>query len=361
MVFELYLPAISGSWTWARTKLQTGGIATAFIDNPDLFTEKVLVTSTDLAINAVTTPAIQDSAVTTSKIANAAVTSVKIATNAVASTNIADGAVTTTKIPDRSVTNPKIAVGAVGYWELADGAVQGTKIADATVSWQKFGTVGMVVDYAGWMDPSTGNGCPAGWLPCWGWAISRTAYSSLFNVLSTMYGGGDGVNTFNLPDCRGRSTIGAGQGPGLSNNYYVGQKYGAERVALSVNEMPYHNHGTSNDWHNHGLSDGGHAHWIPEHGHGVWDNGHSHSYVYPIGNFAGAAGSSQYSAAGNASTSASGSNHGVYNQGRFGTEGSGNGAGIYGSASNITINYAGASWSHENMHPVIAMHKIIKY
>ena len=43
---------------------------------------------------------------------------------------------------------------------------------------------------------------PAGWLYCDGAAYSRTTYSRLFNVIGTLYGAGDGVTTFNVPDLR---------------------------------------------------------------------------------------------------------------------------------------------------------------
>ena len=44
---------------------------------------------------------------------------------------------------------------------------------------------------------------PDGWLLCNGKAISRTAFSDLFNVISISWGSGDNINTFNLPDMRG--------------------------------------------------------------------------------------------------------------------------------------------------------------
>ncbi len=44
---------------------------------------------------------------------------------------------------------------------------------------------------------------PEGWLECNGAAVSRTTFASLFTVISTMYGHGDGSTTFNLPDLRG--------------------------------------------------------------------------------------------------------------------------------------------------------------
>ncbi|WP_035705034.1 tail fiber protein [Bradyrhizobium genomosp. I (2014)] len=42
----------------------------------------------------------------------------------------------------------------------------------------------------------------------YGQAISRTTYSTLFSMVSTAYGSGDGSTTFNVPDLRGRVTAG---------------------------------------------------------------------------------------------------------------------------------------------------------
>lgn len=51
---------------------------------------------------------------------------------------------------------------------------------------------------------------PTGWLLCNGSAISRTTYATLFAVIGTTFGSGDGSTTFNLPDYRDRMPIGAG-------------------------------------------------------------------------------------------------------------------------------------------------------
>lgn len=56
---------------------------------------------------------------------------------------------------------------------------------------------GSLVDFAG-------TSAPSGWLMCDGREVSRTAYSSLFAIVGTSYGVGDGSTTFNLPDFRGR-------------------------------------------------------------------------------------------------------------------------------------------------------------
>lgn len=49
---------------------------------------------------------------------------------------------------------------------------------------------------------------PMNWLLCNGQAVSRTDYTELFAVISTLYGAGDGSTTFNLPDMRGRVAVG---------------------------------------------------------------------------------------------------------------------------------------------------------
>ena len=57
---------------------------------------------------------------------------------------------------------------------------------------QNLARTGMVVPFAG-------STAPSGWLICDGSAISRTTYSSLFSVIGTTYGDGDGNTTFNIP------------------------------------------------------------------------------------------------------------------------------------------------------------------
>jgi microcystin-dependent protein len=54
------------------------------------------------------------------------------------------------------------------------------------------------------------NSVPDGYLLCNGSAISRTTYASLFAVIGTIFGAGNGSTTFNLPDLRGKFTRGVG-------------------------------------------------------------------------------------------------------------------------------------------------------
>jgi microcystin-dependent protein len=63
-----------------------------------------------------------------------------------------------------------------------------------------------------------GTAAPAGWLLCYGQAVSRTTYALLFAVIGIAYGSGDGATTFNLPDLRGRASIGADNMGGSAAN-----------------------------------------------------------------------------------------------------------------------------------------------
>lgn len=60
--------------------------------------------------------------------------------------------------------------------------------------------------------PYGGSSAPSNYLLCDGTAVSRSTYSTLFGVISTSFGVGDGSTTFNLPDFRNRVPMGAGTG-----------------------------------------------------------------------------------------------------------------------------------------------------
>lgn len=64
----------------------------------------------------------------------------------------------------------------------------------------------------------TTDAAPAGWLLCYGQAVSRETYAPLFAVIGDTFGVGDGSTTFNLPDMRGRFPLGKDNMGGSSAN-----------------------------------------------------------------------------------------------------------------------------------------------
>ena len=85
-----------------------------------------------------------------------------------------------------------------------------------------------------------GNFAPRGWAFCQGQLLPINQNQALFAILGTTYGG-DGRTTFALPDLRGRTPTGAGQGPGLSP-VNLGQMAGSASVTLQQSNLPAHSH-----------------------------------------------------------------------------------------------------------------------
>ena len=73
------------------------------------------------------------------------------------------------------------------------------------------------------------------WAYCDGQLELISQNQTLFSLLGTIYGG-DGRNTYGLPDLRGRAPMGAGAA------VQQGMRGGLETVTLSLNELPRHNH-----------------------------------------------------------------------------------------------------------------------
>ena len=85
-----------------------------------------------------------------------------------------------------------------------------------------------------------GNFDPQGWEFCNGQLMPISENDALFILIGTQYGG-DGQETFALPDLRGRAPMHTGTGPdGVS--YQMGEAAGVESVTLTVNQIPVHNH-----------------------------------------------------------------------------------------------------------------------
>lgn len=99
---------------------------------------------------------------------------------------------------------------------------------------------------AGILLPYAGSSAPAGYLICDGTAVSRTTYATLFGVVGTVYGAGDGSTTFNLPNMQGRTPMGVGtytDPVSGSVSRTLGQSVGAAAHVLTIAELAAHNHG----------------------------------------------------------------------------------------------------------------------
>ena len=115
---------------------------------------------------------------------------------------------------------------------------------------------------AGIIMPFAGSTAPQGYLLCDGSAVDRSTYATLFGVIGTTYGEGDGSTTFNVPDLSGRVVIGA------SGSHALGTTGGSETVTLTADQLPVH------------------THEVPQHGHGndiaVKTPVLSHSITQPV-------------------------------------------------------------------------------
>ncbi|RYY23503.1 MAG: phage tail protein [Sphingomonadales bacterium] len=88
--------------------------------------------------------------------------------------------------------------------------------------------------YGGW------NFAPRGTLTCDGQLLPISQNTALFSLLGTSFGG-NGQNTFALPDLRGRAPLHWGQGPGLSP-YTIGEASGMEQETMTSSQLPVHTH-----------------------------------------------------------------------------------------------------------------------
>ena len=93
----------------------------------------------------------------------------------------------------------------------------------------------MAQPYVGEIRMFAGNFAPAGWAFCEGQLLAISENETLFQLIGTTYGG-DGQETFNLPDLRGRIPIHQG------NNFILAETGGVEEVTLTIQQIPSHTH-----------------------------------------------------------------------------------------------------------------------
>ena len=118
---------------------------------------------------------------------------------------------------------------ATNFMINADGVMPSSAAGSSAV-------VGMVFEFGG-------TSTPSGMIPCDGRVLSIAQYGQLFQVIGTTYGG-NGVTTFAVPDLRGRTIVGAGDGPGTSGGT-VGTVSGQEYNTLSLINLPTNMGGTA--------------------------------------------------------------------------------------------------------------------
>lgn len=102
--------------------------------------------------------------------------------------------------------------------------------------------IGTVLPYAGATAPNSNFAL------CYGQAVSRSTYATLYGLTSTNYGSGDGSTTFNIPDLRGRVVAGKDDMGGsaasrLSGSFFtnpttLGGTGGAESRQLATSNLP---------------------------------------------------------------------------------------------------------------------------
>jgi len=125
-------------------------------------------------------------------------------------------------------------------------AIEGT--GDAKSLTVSFNVPGVIVPFAGGATTE-----PSGWLFCNGQAISRSDYSSLFGVVGTTYGSGNGTTTFNIPDLRGRIPFGVaansstasplnGATFGSGNFHTLASSGGQENHLITAAQTPVKDH-----------------------------------------------------------------------------------------------------------------------
>jgi microcystin-dependent protein len=83
------------------------------------------------------------------------------------------------------------------------------------------------------------NYAPPGWAQCNGQLLSVNDYTALFTLISTTYGG-DGMQTFALPNLQSRVPIHTGTAAG--GTYPLGVSGGAESVVLDATQLAGHTH-----------------------------------------------------------------------------------------------------------------------
>lgn len=129
------------------------------------------------------------------------------------------------------------------------------------------GTQFQIINSVGYAEPAGvikiygGTVAPAGYLLCYGQAISRTTYAALFAAIGTNFGVGDGASTFNLPDLRGTIPVGKDDMGGTAANRITNAACGITGTTIGAQGgsqlLAQHNHTATSS-----VTDPGHQHSV---------------------------------------------------------------------------------------------------
>ena len=98
----------------------------------------------------------------------------------------------------------------------------------------------MAQPYVGEIRMFAGNFAPNGWMFCEGQPLAISENDVLFQLIGTTYGG-DGQETFNLPNLASRVPMHMGTGPD-GTTYQIGEMAGTEQETLTIQQIPNHTH-----------------------------------------------------------------------------------------------------------------------
>jgi microcystin-dependent protein len=189
--------------------------------------------------------------------------------------------------------------------------------------------IGGVIDFPSATPPN------ANFLLANGQAIGRVQYASLFTLIGTTFGIGDGSTTFNIPNYTDRMSIAAG------NIYSLGGTGGATTHTLTNSEIPHNSYTVTDPGHNH--TDAGHSH-------GVTDPSHTHTVN--TGSSAGAGTLNGPGSVGAATRTTNSSATGI-------SINTGN-ASINSNTTGISVSDSNSGGSHNILNPYLAMYKLIR-
>jgi microcystin-dependent protein len=239
--------------------------------------------------------------------------------------------------PANSLVLAEVLVGA-GATSITNSAITDRRAHYGQVA----GLIPALTIPAGTVQTFAGASAPSGWLLCDGAAVSRVTYKTLFDVIGTTYGAGNGSTTFNLPNMLGRVPV--GRDTGQTEFDALGKTGGAKTHTLTESQIPGHTHTGPSHTHAAGTlatsSAGAHTHTIPQVG--TTDNTHNHA-----NNGTTAQGSDPGTVATSGVTASSGA-HTHTMSGSTAASGTGN------------TGSTGGGSAHNNLQPYLALNYIIK-